>query len=714
MLNGCSKLIANTVRAGRLSLLVVAAFAVGLLLTGRLGPVVGQDSTRRGPAAAAKQLEPPSRAPAALPKVRYVEPGVNRAAMLSDRNVAPNAPNPELWVRGHSAPAATTRFHARQIAASRSPMFGPAPAKDVKQQAKRVALPRPLFGPQPAQRAPRNATPSGATLQRVARQVDVEPRITQPGTSAGRATIPFSGIVGEGSGEDAEIHVNGVNGRVSIIVRDAPLNRVLAMLAQKLDLNIVATSEINASVTVTLQDVALDDALDSILSIAGYTWVEHRGIIHVTSAAALTNLPPETQGRQTRVFQLNFALATDIEPIVQGLISPVGKVFFTTSSPADNRKTQESLVVEDLPPYLDRISQVIAQSDLPPRQVLIEAYVLEVELKDDNRHGLNLNFLSDLTDTALNFELRGMANATAPQAFFATLQAGELQTLVEAIKNTTDSKTLASPRVLVVNGQQARIQVGEQLGFRVTTTTETSTLETVNFLDVGVVLNVTPRISPMGEVLMHVKPEVSSGEVNQNTGLPEEETTEVETSILLGDGQGVVIGGLIQEKVIDNQSKLPFLGDLRAIGRIFQHRSLSKVRSEIIIALIPRVVPFDPLFQMRAENELMRTQAPLLGSELRRLPRYSEDRLPDAIDNPRRIFYPPRFLRRRGVQEAYPPGIEYESPPIIVEEEEVQGIRSDESRETIPPPPERQPGLFPSLFDGPPLSSRSPFGAAKR
>jgi type II secretory pathway component GspD/PulD (secretin) len=102
--------------------------------------------------------------------------------------------------------------------------------------------------------------------------------------------------------------------------------------------------------------------------------------------------------------------------------------------------------------------------------------------------------------------------------------------------------------VLVINGQEAKIQIGQQLGFRVTTTTETSTLQNVNFLDVGVILKVTPRITSDNQVLMLVHPEVSKGQVNPLTGLPESDTTTVESSVMLPDGQGMVIGGLIQEK----------------------------------------------------------------------------------------------------------------------------------------------------------------------
>jgi hypothetical protein len=198
------------------------------------------------------------------------------------------------------------------------------------------------------------------------------------------------------------------------------------------------------------------------------------------------------------------------------------------------------------------------------------------------------------------------------------------------LQTTTDSKTLGSPKILVINEQEARIQVGQQLGFRVTTTTETSTMEGVQFLDVGVVLTLTPRITRDGRVLLHVKPEVSKGEVNPETGLPEEETTQLETDIMLEDGQGMIIGGLIQESDSTVQSKVPYLGEVKGIGEI------TKERAEIIIALVPRIQPYDAEWQAYEEGEWARAATPLFEGPLKRAYRPWEPILPDG----KRVYRP--------------------------------------------------------------------------
>jgi len=433
------------------------------------------------------------------------------------------------------------------------------------------------------------------------------------------------------AGGSPDIELTGTPGRVSIVARDAPLQSLLSMLARKERLNIVAATDVAANVTITLDNVALEDALTAILSVAGYTWTQQNNIIYVTSYAGASRLSPETQGRRVRVFQLSYVSAEDVATIVQGLLSPVGKVFVNSIVSTDNRRAQEVVVVEDLPGYMARVAEYIAQIDIPPRQVLIEAHILEVELSADQKHGIDYDYLARIGNSSLRLETKGFADLAARPAFFATVKGTDLTAVLEAIRNTTNAKTLASPRVLALNGQEARIQVGEQLGFKVTTTTETATLESVNFLDTGVVLRVVPRISCDGQVLMHVKPEISSGEISPETQLPEEDTTQVETDVLLPNGTGVVVGGLIREKNTSIQNKIPFLGDIWLGGLLFQRRNDAKERVEIVIALIPRIVPFDPSYAQFNRTQFDRAQTPLLYAPLKPAPRPWEPQPWDAL-----------------------------------------------------------------------------------
>jgi len=156
-------------------------------------------------------------------------------------------------------------------------------------------------------------------------------------------------------------------------------------------------------------------------------------------------------------------------------------------------------------------------------------------------------------------------------------------------------------------------------------------MESVQFLDVGVVLRVTPRITRDGRVLMRIFPKVSTGAVDPVTGLPSEETTEIETDVLLNSGQCVVIGGLIQETDNNLVSKIPYLGDIPYLGILFQKRQVKKERQEIIITLRPHVLPYSPILLARHEHEIMRAETPLTQGAIGSYPRPYEPRLPDAM-----------------------------------------------------------------------------------
>ena len=433
------------------------------------------------------------------------------------------------------------------------------------------------------------------------------------------------------------------DGLISLVARNASLLDVLTALAETQGLNLIVQESVTAQLNTTLHRLPFEDVLDIILSTSGYTWVRNRNVIQVTSVSSAQTLAPETQGRAVEVFQLDYVSATDVSAVVQTMLSPAGSANVIESSPTDNRRTQELLVVQDLPGYIENIRHYIRRHDVPPRQVLIEAYILKVDLSDDMRHGVDYDHLFSLSSNMFQLESRGLANPAASPGFMVNLSGGNLGALVEMLETTTDAKTLASPKIRVLNGQTARIQVGEQLGFRVTTTTETSTTESVQFLNVGVVLSVTPRIGSDGTVVMQVSPEVSSGQINPNTGLPEEETTELQTDVMFRHNQAYVIGGLIQEVDTDNQTKLPWLGSLKYIGFFFKRSEVVKRRSEIIVALCPRVMPFDDITHENLAFDTEKATTPLLYGPLLTYPRPWEAQLPGAYDDPHMYRLPPTW-----------------------------------------------------------------------
>lgn len=535
--------------------------------------------------------------------------------------------------RGQSDPAVRQAVH---LAEPRPPMLRPTPHRPARID-RRIAANQPGLLPAPAQVADQPpATPEPEHLIPV----------VQPD-------------------EPAKLSVRNEDDRVSLTVRDASLRQVVALIAETQKLNIVFATPAETTVTASFDRLPWQQVLDSLLSASGHTWTVNGEVIFISSLQQADQIPPGAGGRETRVFELDFMSAVDVDQAVQGLVSPAGSSWVLETSPSDNRRTREAVVVNDYPANLLQIESYIAQVDLPPRQVLIEANILQVDLQDDCRSGVDFTALSRFSGNQIKFRPVGMANDSASPAFFLEVTGTALNGLVELLKSTTDAKTLASPKLLALNGQLAHIQIGEQLGYRVTTTTQTSSLESVQFLDVGVVLTVTPRITRDGRVLMRIKPKVSTGDVSPETGLPAEKTTEVETDVIVESGRGVVIGGLIQERDNNIQSKIPWLGDLPYAGVLFQRRQLVKARTEIIVTLVPHVQPYGPDIQCREDQEFLRTQDRLTTGPLCRAPRPYEPQLPDTFDNPKLGFRTPEC---RQVARANRPRTVHAGPAPMVAE----------------------------------------------
>ncbi|GAA5507643.1 secretin and TonB N-terminal domain-containing protein [Novipirellula caenicola] len=426
------------------------------------------------------------------------------------------------------------------------------------------------------------------------------------------------------------LYSDAIHHGISITAMDTTVDSVLNVIAEQQGLNVITSGDVSQRITVKLTNVSLADALNSILPANGLTWTQRNNIIVVSNISSENKGPANLQGREMRVFTLDYISAEDAEKIITGMLSPVGQVFINQSMATDHRRTQEQLVVEDLPMYLSRVEEYIAQVDHAPRQVLVEAHVLQINLSDENKHGIDMNNMLRIAGSPIKLESKNFAELGTQASGVLSVEGRDLNGVIEAIKSTTDSKTLASPKIAVLNGQQARIQVGGQIGYLLTTTTQTSTLQSVNFLDVGVILEVTPTITDDGQIVMQVSPEVSTGRINTNTNLPESETTQLQTRIMLADGEAMLIGGLIKETNSDGRNRVPWLGDLWLVGKLFQRHEVSRQRSEIIIALLPRILPDVPGCRSINPVEVEQASTPLFYNGLQPTDRrYWEPELPD-------------------------------------------------------------------------------------
>ena len=381
---------------------------------------------------------------------------------------------------------------------------------------------------------------------------------------------------------DVQHAVGKVNSSVTLNLEDVELSNVLRLLSDTNRVNIIAGPDVQGSVSVNLYDIPFEDALGAILGVSGFTYFWKGDIIYVTSETSRGNLPMGSNDMVTMVARIHHADPAGIMETVTELLSPSGKAILSVD---------KNIIVQDSPEYVDAIIAMVEELDTPPRQVLITAKILTVTHNDEETLGVEFHEemvdLPGLLTTGFAADLRYLPGAA--RGLFAGTTSHGIEGLLDALAEKSEIDIIASPQLLVLDGETADIQVGDRLGFRVTTVTDTASLESVEFLEVGTQLEVTPHITDDGLVRLEVHPKVSNGSISVD-GLPSENTTEATTKMLVQDGQTALIGGLLNITKQRSRSQVPLLGDIPLIGLAFGRNRWRDTKTEVIILITPSVV----------------------------------------------------------------------------------------------------------------------------
>ncbi len=270
-----------------------------------------------------------------------------------------------------------------------------------------------------------------------------------------------------------------------------------------------------------------------------------------------------------------------------------------------------SLIILSTPDDYLTITQTIKLVDVVPRQVVIEALVASIDLKDDLTLGLQWSLKTDLKIDTKPFSrdvniggpigflgLQGLDPAKVGGfGFLAVDSKGDVRLLIEALAVQNRGNILSSPHLIVSDNREARIQVGRQVPLVTSVTTGTTTDEAktsqVQYKDVGTILKIKPQINEGGLVSLEVTQEVSDANIIKdilNTNLIEIVKSEVSTNLVVQDGQTIIIGGLISEKIDFGRSGIPLLSNIPVLGYLFGHTTDTKSKQELIILLTPRVI----------------------------------------------------------------------------------------------------------------------------
>ena len=257
-------------------------------------------------------------------------------------------------------------------------------------------------------------------------------------------------------------------------------------------------------------------------------------------------------------------------------------------------------MVTDYPAKLKKIKNVVAIFDERTKEISIDAKILQVTLTDKTSFGIDWEYVlnkklavkgmfDQIVTTTGNKWTIGKTN---PQDH------NDYKAVIEALKTVGKTKTLSSPRLTVVNNEEARILVGSKQVYVTTSAiqgqTSTQTAEAVNFVDVGVKLRVTPTIPHDGFISLKIKPEVSSASQTYKTStgnvIPIVETSETETTVLVEDGSTIMMGGLMKDEKTNNSDSISWLGKIPLFGFLFRNTVDSKSKTELAIFLTCKIL----------------------------------------------------------------------------------------------------------------------------
>lgn len=390
----------------------------------------------------------------------------------------------------------------------------------------------------------------------------------------GALAIAASGIPARAQALDAGLTQQGR--LISLRFKDAALHEVFDVLSRHERVNILLGKGVAGNVSVSLYNVEPRQAIHTVASVAGYV-VEMRGADYFIVERKDSRLA-STANTQVRSFKVQYSNTRLVADILTKHLSPSGKI-----TPLEERST---LVIEDQPDYLRRIERILQEIDAEPKQILIEAKILEITLDQSEVFGVDWQKIFN-ADRGNAVGTTGLAPRGIAGLFF-NLVNRNLEVYLAALSSKGRVQTLSTPKLLALENQEASAVIGDRIGYRVTTTINQVTTESIQFLETGVILRVTPSVDQQGRVRMRIHPEVSSASVAG--GIPSKKSTEVTTQLLCDDGQSIFIGGLIKQSTSARRSGVPVLSDVWGIGRAFSNTDESTTMTETVVIITPRIV----------------------------------------------------------------------------------------------------------------------------
>ncbi|MBF0511362.1 MAG: type II secretion system protein GspD [Candidatus Omnitrophica bacterium] len=459
--------------------------------------------------------------------------------------------------------------------------------------------------------------------------------------------------------------------KITLDIRDMNIVDVIKFLAQKGEFNVIIAPTVEGRSTVLLHEVNIKDAMDIVIMSNKLAYHIDDDIIQVMTAGEYEAMYGKQFGDKTQVsiVHLQYAKPSYVLAALDNMRSNRGKIIIdedtgsvvlvdTPQSLAMMKKTIEQIekpletvvlnlkyakadvVAEKLrtridakavgtitadersnqvfvrvfPGRRDEVAKIVSSLDVPTKEVLIEARVLQIVVSPTYDIGMDITApikqsghqvakfsSSTLDEAALNATSSSSSDSlssTFGRIGFGNFSGTDFTSAIRALKQVSDTKILSTPQILVTNNEEAKIHVGDTVPYIVATTNGTGvnaiTSDDVRFVDVGLKLSVIPIINDDGMVTMKLTPEISEvvKEITSSEGstIPQVNKTEMETSVMVKDGQTIVMAGLRKQDKVHRKKGIPGLMDIPFVGGAFSRTSDSITNTEIVILLTPHII----------------------------------------------------------------------------------------------------------------------------
>lgn len=407
--------------------------------------------------------------------------------------------------------------------------------------------------------------------------------------------------------------------KLSLNFQNIEIRSLLQVIADFTNFNIVTSDSVTGSVTLRLKDVPWDQALDIILQSKGLGMRKNGNVLVIApkdELAAKDKLDLESRNAiqslepvRTQSFQINYAKAADLATqITAGGSGPASARILSQRGSVIAEPRTNLLFVTDIPSRLEAVQALITKLDVAVRQVLIEARIVEASDTFGKSLGVRLGGqpFNQNTNTAFGGTYsattagtnageflslpavgqNGFSAATFAVSLFNAAKTRFLNLEISASEADGKTKIVSSPRVVTADQVKALIEQGTELPYQQATS---SGATSISFRKANLKLEVTPQITPEGNIILNV--DVNKDSVGRETANGFAiDTKHIQTQVLVENGGTVVIGGIFEQNDRDNETKVPFLGDLPGVGNLFKQKTRSATKSELLVFITPKML----------------------------------------------------------------------------------------------------------------------------